>query len=253
MKNINKDLIYLISIAILAILLFRSCGNANESKLEIARLEHNVKASQDTLRQYVTSNGNMAAEISAFKLDKKKDAAQLASLTEGYQKLRGDVIALAKTNAELILAGKTTPRIDRTTDTTGIIYISDSTIINSTNYTKLYVNAPYKIIGTYLTVDKAVYNVNTSLDILIRFEEYKGNLKVIAETPHKSVKFNSIQGALLAPQDLPKDLRMSLRREWGLGFSLTGGMGYNPVNARISPMIGVGVGINYTPKKLQIK
>lgn len=252
--KLTKDVIYIAVMVILAFMLFRSCGNEEEQALEIARLEHNTKAANDTMRAYVTKNGNMAAEITAYKLDVKKDADIIEKLTEGYEDLRGDLVALAKGGATIIERKEDViVEVEKISDTTGVIALNDSTMYNPTNYSKLSVKAPYHIKGTYLTVDKASYEVTTALDLLIRFQADKDDLKVIAETPHKGVVFSNIQGGVVQAQDLPKSVRMALRREWGLGFSLNGGLGYNPVNMSIMPVISFGVGINYTPKKLQFK
>lgn len=254
MKKFNKDVLYITIMVVLAFLLFRSCGDAEEKQLEISRLEHNVKVANDTLRQYVTENGNHAAEIMAYKLDIQKDAAIIEAMTEGYQDLKGSLVAVAKGRTEIIERREAVPvEVRVLSDTTGVITLADSTIYNPTNYSKLFVKAPYHLKGTILNVDKANYEVNTSLDLLLRFQEHNESLEVIAETPHKGVKFSSITGGVVQAQDLPKAVRMALRREWGLGFSLNGGLGYNPVTMSIGPMITLGVGVNYTPKKLQFK
>jgi|688.fasta_scaffold239875_2 hypothetical protein len=254
MKKLNKDIVYLGALILLAFFLFRSCGKSEEQQLEIARLENNAKAAQDTMRAYETEAGTMAAEITAYKLDLKKDKDIIEKMTQGYQDLKGQLVAAASGSAQIVEKKVEVPvEVKVYSDTTGLIALADSTIYNATNFSKLYVKAPYRLKGNYVTIENASYETRTALDLLIRFQEQKGTLSVIAETPHKGVQFSSITGGVVSAQDLPKSMKMALRREWGLGFSLSGGLGYNPATLNIAPVISFGVGINYTPKKLQIK
>ena len=246
-----KDLIMVGVIAVLTMLLFRSCGENEESLLEISRLENNLKAQQDTMRTYITKNGNMAAEISAYKLDLKKDEALIASLQEGYEKLDGKLAGIAKGGATIVTEREVPVDVKVYTDTTGEVTLGDTITYDSTNYTKFSIKAPYTLIKNNLKILPAVYNSEIALDLLIRFEEKDGNLRVLAETPHKGVKFTSLTGGLVTEPDLPKAMKMALRKEWGVGFNMGLGPVYNISTKTITPGVFMGVGINFTPKKLQ--
>jgi hypothetical protein len=246
-----KDLIMIGAIAVLIILLFRSCGQNEESALEISRLENNLKAQQDTMRAYVTKNGNMAAEISAYKFDLKKDAALIESLQEGYEKLEGKLAGIAKGGGTIIIDREVPVNVKVYSDTTGEVSLGDTIIYDATNYTKFSVISPYTIKKNKLEMLSAQYKNEIALDLLIRFEEKDGNLRVLAETPHKGVKFTSLTGGLVTEPDLPKSMKMALRKEWGFGFNMGLGPVYNISTKTITPGVFMGVGINFTPKKLQ--
>jgi hypothetical protein len=246
-----KDLIMIGSIAVLIILLFRSCGQNEESALEISRLENNLKAQQDTMRAYVTKNGNMAAEISAYKFDLKKDKELIDNLQDGYEELEGKLAGIAKGGATIIVDREVPVNVKVYTDTTGEVSLGDTTIYDASNFTKFSVTAPYTIKKNKIDMLSATYKSEIALDLLIRFEEKDGNLRVLAETPHKGVKFTSLTGGLVTEPDLPKSMKMALRKEWGIGFNAGLGPVYNISTKTITPGVFLGFGINFTPKKLQ--
>jgi hypothetical protein len=254
MKDLSKyrDLSMIALIVVLIIFLFRSCGIAEEQALEITRLEHNMKAQNDTMTSYITRNGNMAAEITAFKLDLKKDHEVISRMTEGYEELKGKLVGIAKGGASVITEREIPVFLKEYTDSTGMVHLEDSIIYNSTNFTKFAADAPFTIDNGKLRMDKASYKSQVSMDLLIRFQEEKGDLKVIAETQHKDVKFTSLTGGIVTQQDLPPSMQMAMRKEWGLGFSAGMGPVYNAVNRSVGPGVFLGVSINYTPKKLQV-
>jgi hypothetical protein len=75
--NYNKSLIALILI-IFSILLFRQCEQTKKAEWEAVRISNNLKASQDTIRNYIDKNGNSAAEILALTLtlDEAKESLE---------------------------------------------------------------------------------------------------------------------------------------------------------------------------------
>ena len=249
-----RDIAYIAIITILSIFLFRTCDNLSGKETEIDRLEYNSKVKDDTIRHFITENGNHGAEILAYKLDKNKDKALIDSISKGFQKKKGTLIAIAKTNSSIEVS-KTGVKVKdkKLSDTSGILTINDTVLYDSSNYTNIGVRIPYQVKGNILTTDKASYNVNTSLDILLRFQEFNNSIKIIAETPHQNVTFHSMTGGILQEDNIPKSMKMSMRREWGLGLSLSGGLGYNPNTKLVVPVVTIGVGINFSPKKLQFR
>lgn len=240
-------------ILLLSIFLIKLYDTSSDKSIEIDRLKNNAIAATDSIHKYITEEGNIAASIAAYKLDIKKDKDLIESMTADYAKLKGKLIAIVSGSATIVETKVEVPvYVNQLTDSTGIIKINDSIVYNVSNYTKLQMTAPISVIDKKLVVGKAKYEINTSMDLLIRFQQNKESLIAIVETPNKGVSFASLKGGVVTGNDLPKDMKIAMRREWGLGVSANIGLGYDVIKQNIMPVITIGMGINYTPKKLQL-
>lgn len=259
--------IQFIAIVIISLFLFKQCQTNASKNEEIARLEQNAKAADATLKTYIAKNGNLVTEISGYVLDAKKDKARIQELLGENFKAKGTIAAL---NAKIYeYEHKKVPtNVIQTTDSTGFITAKDSMVYDKNNYTKFDVSVPYTLsidkktvktpaggdsIGMkpVLSTGEAVINKETAMELYAHFTEVKGQIKVFVETPNKSIKIGELQGGVLSGKDLPKSMRMEARKTWGFGYSVGVGMGYQPFNNMLMPVVYVGIGLNYTPKKIQ--
>jgi len=264
---LTTNAILMIIITIISIFFFKQCQSSSSKTAEIARLENNVKAANDTIKTYVNKNGELVTEIRGYIFDSKKDKKQIQSLVGENESLKG-IIAAGTGHGGSTSGGTIPTTVIQNSDLTGLIKLADSTIYNKTNYNKFSASTPYKLYTTktltvkdkdstytvtpVLQVNNSTYSSEVALDLSFRFQEEKaGQLKVIVETPNKSVKFSSLKGVVLTGDDLPADIRMTARKEWGIGFSGGIGLGYDVFNKNLIPVVYLGIGINYSPKKIQ--
>ena len=266
--TISTIAIQFIAIVIISAFMFNQCKSGADKEREISRLEMNNKAANDTIKTYVSKSGKLTTEISAYMLDAKKDKDRIKDLTGENTHLKG-LIATGNGTGSVTGGGNVHVTNVQTSDTTGNLILKDSTIYNATNYSKVYSKVPYtlslikkkfvtpkdttwKIKPVISVSEEASYTTKTVMDIYFSFqEEKKGELTVRVSTPHKGVTFNSLQGGVLRGQDLPASMRNDSKKSWGFGYSAGIGLLYDPIAGRMMPGVFVGIGINYTPKKIQ--
>jgi len=253
---------FLIFAVIMSLLFLRQCQTNKDKDREITRLNQNLTAQNDTISKYVASNGNLVTKINGYVFDIKKDKATIQELAGENYKLKGTVAVL---DAKIVeLTNKKIPStVVSTSDSTGNILMADSTVYNKNNYVKFYASVPYSIINKkidspnksdihpILTTGDVTYRRESAMELFARFQEEKGAMKLIVESPNKSIIITDIKGGVIRGEDLPSSMRMEARKNWGFGYSVGAGLGYDPFSTRMMPVIYVGIGINYTPKKIQ--
>jgi hypothetical protein len=71
----------------------------------------------------------------------------------------------------------------------------------------------------------------------------------MAQSKYPGISFSKLEGADIMSDPTSKAAAKNLRSRWGIGLST--GLGVVANTGSLTPGIYVGIGLNYTPKKLQ--
>jgi hypothetical protein len=281
----NWPLIGFIALVIFVLLFLKQCndiqhlkGEVEAKDQEIKRQENNHLADMDTIQQsYDKKSGTLTATIRGYELT-------LDELNGKYSNLFGDINQLKKDwkNAKpttivennYFITEKITNVDTKSTSVdsmgTGSISFVADTVFSEGNSRKISGKVPYGI-TLYSKSDSVLLNYNkqnffaklnpgsTTLDFTQEMTIYTGlnrdkktgETTVWAKTNYPGVTFKTLKGANIQDDEATKKALRDSRKAWGLGFSLGVGGVFNPVNMSVGPGVFMGVGLNYTPKKLQ--
>jgi hypothetical protein len=275
----NRYLKAVIVVVILILLLLRQCNVSRslESEIQAAydeadRIENNHLADLDSIRQnYSKKTGELTAEISGHLLT-------IDELKGKYKDLFGDylneknkepitIIQYRFLTKEIITGVdiESTP-IDSMGN--GNFSFCDSTKFSVGNSRMISGTIPYKL-SLHNKRDSALLDYSKqsffarafpgagnfqlqqemSVNTGLTKDTKTGAVKVWAKTSYPGVTFEVLKGASVKEDEETKKTLASLRKTWGLGFSVGAGAVYT--GAAVSPGIFAGVGLNYSPKKLQ--
>ena len=73
----NTRMFLLGGMAVLFLLLMRQCNETANAKGEVTRIQNNLVAANDTIRNYIDENGNSVGEIKGLSLDELKDSLEI--------------------------------------------------------------------------------------------------------------------------------------------------------------------------------
>jgi len=281
-KKENLKLLIFAAIAVFLFIFFQTCNNNQKlkeqikaEKLEQQRIKNNWDASRDTLRQYVDKNGTLEGEISGYRLTQKELVTEYKDLFSSVEKFKKEWEKTPpKTIVETHYTTLETIKDFQVSTTqngqSGTVKFSADTIFNKGNSRSIkgtfkygldyfnksdssllpFVNSPlYAKVNPFspeLTIEQKM-NLNTG----INQDKQTGKLKIWVTTDYPGVTFTDIKGAEIFDSKETAKLLGKPRRSWGLGFNFGPSLQYNPSTKQISPGVSVGIGINFTPKKLQ--
>lgn len=275
----NRSLQVLLAVIILVLLLFRQCNVSSSLRADIqaahdeaTRVENNYLADVDSIKQsYSEKTGELTAEISGHLLT-------IDELNGKYKELYGDylnekdkepitIIKYRFLTKEIITGVdiESTP-IDSMGN--GTFAFCDSIQFSVGNSRMISGTIPYKLSlhtkrdSALLDYSKQDFFARTfpgagnfqlqqemSVNTGLTKDKKTGEVKVWAKTSYPGVTFEVLKGASIKEDEETKKTLTSLRKTWGLGFSVGAGAVYT--GAVASPGIFAGVGLNYSPKKLQ--
>jgi len=280
----NRNLIIITAVVIFAMLFLKQCnqisslkGEIENKEKEIQRVERNRLAQLDTIRQYYNEeSGSLTATIKGYELT-------LDELNGKYSQIFGDMEDLKnlwKNNRPVTIVEKSYYITEKITGIDAINYIdslgfgnfsfSNDTIFSEGNSRSISGNFPYRI-SIFSKRDSSLLNYasqsffakidpeNYTLDFKQQMtiftgltrDKKTGQIDVWAKTNYPGVEFDVLKGASVQDDKATQEALVSARKEWGLGVSFGGGILYSPNTALIYPGAYIGVGLNYTPKKLQ--
>ena len=275
----NFKYVLMIGSVIFLLMFLQTCNQNSKLKAQIAtqqleqqRISNNLAASKDTLKQVVMKNGTLVASISGYEITQKELANQYADLFSSMKDFKDQ---WSKTPPKSIVE-------TRFTDTGSVKYFdfkntqngengvlnfsSDSVFTNgnsrsvsgSLKYSLAYFNkkdsslVKFPLSPLYAKVSpyqpdlfiKQSMNINTG----INRDPKTGKSTIWVTTDYPGVVFTKVTGAeIIDPITAP----VQPRRAWGLGVSFGPQLMYNK-NGTLTPGFGIGMGLNFTPKKLQV-
>lgn len=253
MEKRNKivSIIMVVVTVILALLLFRQCSKTKEYKEENRRLENNLLAVNDTLKNYKDGKYNLA-EMRAMQL-------RIDELTDSLKMERGKkpvtiikyVAGISDTVTLPAVVIHDTTYIDNTWSDKGMIAAKESSVFGNSSR-EVEMNVPYKVnCNTGLLESDGDAEVTISQDIWVEsvlYTDKQGYTYIRLKTDYPSCTFNKGAGILVSD----KSYDYKKRKQFGVGIGLQVGYGATlskPV--RMSPYIGLGVSLNWNPRFLQ--
>ncbi|MCM1221180.1 MAG: hypothetical protein NC548_42540 [Lachnospiraceae bacterium] len=254
----KRDILYIIGIVILSVFLINQCGRTSNLDKEVDRLNNNIYAITDTLSQYKDNEGRTIAEKHAYQLTEKelRDSVDLLKIkNREYVAYINSMIGVRDTIEIPTYIDRF--QIDSVMYAQGVI---DSGVIRfdrTDNFGKssreLSVSIPY-------TCDSLLHTGNADIDMyhniyvesMLERDTKTGEtyVRLISDYPH--LVFNSGMGVLVSNSP---SYEKSMRKTKGIGLSVGPqiGLGYDMLNRKLVPTVGVGVtiGFNFTPRWLQ--
>ena len=252
-ENFN-NITHLIVIAVcilLSVLLLRQCNKSNNYKDEINRLENNLLAANDTLKNYKDGKYNVA-EMMAMQL-KIDELADSLKLERGktpvtiikYVSVVNDSLSMPVTVIH------DTMYIDNSWSDKGVIAAKESSVFGNSSRS-MSISVPYLVnCENGLLESSGDAEVELSQNIWVEsslYKDKKGYTYIRLKTDYPSCTFND--GAAILVTD--KSYEYKNRKQFGLGIGIQVGYGAalsRPV--RMTPYIGVGLSLNWNPRFLQ--
>jgi hypothetical protein len=240
----NTRILIFIGFAVLFTLLVRQCEETRKAEWETTRISNNLKASQDTIRNYVDNNGNSAAEIRALTL----------TLDEANELLKFE-----KNKTPITIIEYKTKIVEKLTDVevikidtilgsfTSAAIIKSSTAWKNSSRT-IKTTVPYLVLGNQATFGEATIDLEQNIFLTASIVRDKKTKEVFVNlsTDYPGTTFNSAKGIMIDQSSAGfKDLQSQNRKTLGLGLHI----GYGVTSEGIGPYVGIG--LNYTPRFLQ--
>lgn len=248
----NIKFILVVVALILAMCLVRQCNNYQREKSEKERLENNIVALNDSLKNY-KKNGVNYAEMRALRL-------RINELSDSLKLERGKTpITIINYNTNISDTVYLASNIIHDTLFINSTYIDKGVVISEKNETfgksSRYVNVktPYTIeksTGMLLTdTSTVVINQNIWVESTL-YKDKKNNTYIRLKTDYPSAIFNNGLGVLV---ENGKEYNYKERKNFGVGLGIHAGYGivFPNGNVKLAPYIGIGVGLQWNPKFLQ--
>ena len=253
---IKDHIWWLVALAIFALIAVNACtcSRLNSEKEENQRLNNNMLAMNDTLKNY-KSGKYQVAEMRALQL-KIKELADSLKL-ERNKKPVTIIKYIAKVSDTIVIP------IEIIHDTLYIsdgVNVSDAGIIYSyehsafgNSYRTIFIETPYYVNcddGKVYADGESVVHLEQNIwfdNVLYR--DKKGYTYARLKTDYPGINFNS--GTAILVSD-PKTEKAN-RKNFGLGLGIQVGYGatIQKETIRMSPYVGLGVGLQWNPKFLQ--
>lgn len=249
----NLSIILGIVALILGIILMVQCDSNSALKSEISRQKNNILALTDTLHQYKDELGRTIAEKHAFQLTQEELRDSIGLLKKkntDYLAYINTIVGINDTIVETVYIDRTikdTTRLDN-----GVIEVSNQKNFGKSSQ-ELHISIPYYV-SDKLYTQEATTNLKMNLFVESWLEKNSktGETMVMLRSDYPNVNFNSGTGIVATTTP---EYEKSMRKTKGIGINVGPqlGVSYDLINKKVVPTIGVGIGIgfNLTPKKLQ--
>jgi len=250
-KNIKWILV--VACLVLGILMFKQCDTISKYKKEKFRLENNMLAMNDTLKNYKDKDGLNTATMRALqlRLDELADSLKLEKGKEPITILQY-VAGMHDTIWASVKIMHDTMYIEDIWSDSGILSISDSAVFGKSSRF-LNVSVPYGVncnTGKLQTEGDAMIDLNQDIwiDSYI-YKDKKGYTWMDLKSDYPSIKFRN--GTAIAISNPKNDYKN--RKQFGLGLGLQVGYGvaFPDHSVKLSPYIGLGISLNWNPRFLQ--
>ena len=275
----NKQLVnfLLIAFLVLVILMQRSCNSDLKNKLEnkdseITRINNNIDASKDILKQYKINDSTYRAERLAYSITLKELNNNYKGLLSGFEDFKKSPPKVIINQPLLIREIIKEIPVTATIDNKGVGKFNFTSEVNypDNNYRKIngyipftskffnksdssvvnYENLPY-----YLNLDPGSANIDLEQKINIKlglFEDPKTKkIKIAANTSYPGITFTGLDAYDILNEDLIKKQNQGGKKTWGLGLHIGYGSTVNLSTNKMYFGPQIGIGLNYSPKWAQ--
>lgn len=249
----NFKWIVLLIIVILLFFVIRGCNKLKTEKEENFRLQNNILAQNDTLKNYKDGTYNIA-DMRALQL---KVSELSDSLKLEKNKTPITIVKYVLSNTDTIYAHTSVKH-----DTIWIyntLNISDfGTIISSekaefgNSSRSISIETPYYVNcndGLLYANGESVILLNQDIWVEnILYKDKKGYTYMQLKTDYPGIMFNSGTAILVSDSKTEK----KKNKQFGLGIGIQAGYGTMYNNSfKLSPYIGIGIGLQWNPRFLQ--
>ena len=244
----NTRMFLLGGMVVLFFLLMRQCNETANAKGEVTRIQNNLEAANDTIRNYIDENGNSVGEIKGLSLtiDELKDSLEIER--------NKPPITIVKTKTKIVekiveipVESRDTIIVQGNNQFNSVVsFSSDSSWDKSSR--SLSVSLPY-MLSDSLTFGNAKIDLiqDIWLDATLSQDQSTKEIFIKLTSDYPGTTFNSTQGIMVdTKSDAFKSLQMQNRKPFGLGVNL--GVGVTG-DGQFGPYIGLGV--SWSPKILQ--
>lgn len=248
----NIKWILIVFCLLLGVLLFRQCDQVSKFKKETARLENNILAINDTLKNYKDKDGLNTATMRALQLrmDELSDSLKLEKGKEPITILQY-VAGMHDTIWASVKIIHDTMYIKEIWSDSGILSVTDTAIFGkSSRY--LNVSIPYGVnceTGKLQMEGEAMVDLNQDvwIDSYI-YKDKKGYTWMDLKSDYPIYFHNGTAIAISDPKSEYKN-----RKQFGIGLGLQTGYGisFPDHSIKLSPYIGLGISLNWNPRFLQ--
>lgn len=275
----NKVILRLILVVSLIAIILMQCSNnkglkqeISEQKAETQRIQNNFEALSAPLIQNKINDSTLLAERLALKLtvdELKKSNSELLLGFEKFKKQNPKVIEkITIVNNETIREIPVYAKLDSLGN--GVFTFEDSANFADNNFRKIKGTLPFtntffnKKDSTMIDFNKvdlytkinpgpATFDLEQRIKLKVGlFEDPKTKkITIAATTSYPGITFTQLDGADIVNDEASKKAVRSLRKTWGIGFSVGYGAGVNLKTSQVFFGPQVGIGITYTPKLLQ--
>lgn len=248
----NIKFILVVVVLMLTMFLVKQCNNHQREKSERERLENNIAALNDTLKNY-KKNGINYAEMRALRL-------RVNELSDSLKLEKGKTpITIINYNTSINDTVYLTSKPIHDTVFLNSIYIDRGVVVAEKNETfgksNRYINVktPYTInknTGVLLTdTSTVVIKQNIWVESTL-YKDKKNNTYIRLKTDNPNVLFNNGLGILV---ENVKENNYLERKNFGVGIGFHAGYGvvFPNGNVKVSPYIGIGLGLQWNPRFLQ--
>ena len=241
----------LITIFILAVLLFKGCGRTPIDN-EKTQLEQNLAYYKDSLKIVKNKLNETEYQRSTLAIDFQNLKVISTELADEVAKEKGTVITLTKIIADLkieigTLQGNGTTIIKVWPNGEQSIYYNFDTTYSKGNELCFYSETRLGFKDTLIHVNFIDNKISFRVNIITGLQEDPKTklLNIFVRSDYPGFEISGIDGALIDPQKSTLIKSYFPQKKFGLGFNL--GVGLNAGKdgiVRIGPYVGVGVSYN---------
>lgn len=253
-KNFVKKYGYLILmgiIIVLAAIMMAMCSSNGKLKDEIKKQKNNELALRDTLTVYVDELGRTNAEKHAYQLTQKELKDSIDYITQKNH----EYVSYLKTQLGIVDTFEVMCYIDRPYrdiskfDNGVIMFDTSDTFGKSGRHVS--VSIPYDI-DTALNLYKGTFELeqNIFFEGWLERNTKTGETFVHLRSDYPGIGFNSGQGFVA---DHSRAYDISMRKMMGLGLFVGPSVGFGYTPQKWQPYVGLslGIGLTFTPRRLQ--
>lgn len=243
--------ILLVGLLVLCILTIKQCDTINKYKSEKARLENNLLAINDTLKNYKEGKYNVA-EMRAMQLriDELADSLKLERGKSPITIIKYVAVVSDSMNIPVTIVHDTV-YLEKAWSDMGWITANDQSDFGNSSRS-VFVRVHYKVnCETGMLESNGNADIDLSQNIWVEsmlYRDKKGYTYIKLKTDYPACTFNDGAGILVTD----KSYEYKSRKQFGLGIGLQVGYGAalaRPV--RLTPYVGVGLSLNWNPRFLQ--
>lgn len=249
----NTKWVLMFACVLLAFITFRQCKSIQEYESEKTRLENNLLAANDTLKNY-RENGWTIATMRALQLraDELADSLKLERGKAPITIIKYVTVVNDTFSVPTIVIHDTTYLNEYPWSDKGVIVSNEKSEFGK-SWRETHITTPY-----YVECESGMLNADGESEVVLNqniwvesniYRDKKGYTYLQLKTDYPSCTFNN-GTAILVSDD---KYEYKNRKQFGLGIGLQVGYGTAFVNSkvRMSPYIGLGLSLNWNPRFLQ--